>query len=150
MRVLIAAAAVAAGCTSFEIAEEPEVVESPRQPELPIPDATSAGVTDIAPIDRPCTVASVEVDVEIEHGFRGDLLVELTSPAQTPLVLKSNAGDDSSPDVIGNFPNTLMPLQPLDTFAGEEGMGAWTLGVGDLDEGDVGTLVSWTLRLGCL
>jgi subtilisin-like proprotein convertase family protein len=148
MRVLIAAA-VAAGCTSFEIAREPEIVESSRQPAVAIPDATDAGVTDSAPIDRACSVASVEVDVAIEHSFRGDVFVELISPAQTLVRLKETT-DDSSPDVIGTFPTTLMPMQPLDTFAGEEGMGAWLLRVGDRDVGDVGTLESWTLRLGCL
>ena len=148
MRALSAALLLAVGCTSFQVADELEIVTSTRNPGIAIPDDDDVGVTDIAQIDRSCTIDSAELDIEIRHTFRGDVFAELSSPGGTLLILK-RVDDDDNADLVGTFPTTIMPVQPLDNFAGEQGMGPWTLNVGDLGEEDIGSLESWTIRLAC-
>lgn len=152
MRVLIAIAALALsiGCTNFEVAGELEVVTATRNPSIAIPDDTADGIIDIAQIERSCTIDSIEIDIEIRHQFRGDVFLELTSADGTLLILKNTEDNDEAMDVVGTFPTTLEPLQPLDAFAGEQGQGAWKLEAGDLGEGDTGTLEAWTIRLFCM
>ena len=151
MRVLsLALLLLALGCTSFEVADELETVTATRMPNLAIPDDSDVGVTDIAGIDRSCTIASAELDIVVRHPFRGDLFIELTSPGGTLRILQRIDDNDDNANLVGTYPTTLVPVQPLDSLAGEEGNGIWTLKVSDLGEGDVGTLESWTIRLGCL
>jgi subtilisin-like proprotein convertase family protein len=149
MRILTAAFLLVTACTTFEVAGDPEILFASRNPSAPLPDDSVVGVTDIAQIEQPCTIDSTEVDVEIRHQYRGDIFAHLTSPSGTILVLKNATDDDESLDLVGTFPTTLMPFQPLSFFDGEDGMGGWTLKVGDLGTGDTGTFEAWTIRLGC-
>jgi subtilisin-like proprotein convertase family protein len=171
--VAIALVASLGGCTDFSIADAesadaaPAVEEPDAEPvELPdatpvrmesamqevrmtIPDQDSDGVKDIAQIIPACTIVSAEVDVDIRHVWRGDIVVHLTSPAGTLVVLKVYVDEDPLDDVVGTYPTTLMPEQPLTALAGEEGMGAWTITVSDQDLDDIGTFETWGLRLLC-
>ena len=114
-----------------------------------IPDQDSDGVKDFAQIIPACTVVSAEIDVDIRHVWRGDIVVTLTSPAGTLVVLKLFVDEDELDDVVGTYPTTLVPAQPLTALAGEEGMGSWTLSVSDQDLNDVGTFETWAIRLMC-
>ena len=50
------------------------------------------------------------------------------------------------PDVIGNYPNTLVPEESLDKFLGTSLDGIWTLSVGDIEASVVGRLNSWGIN----
>jgi subtilisin-like proprotein convertase family protein len=157
MRLLIATALVASGCTSFEVADadDPDTdagvreVSAESRPASDIPDGSDIGVTDTADIDEPCTIDSVAIDVEIRHPWRGDVSVSVVSAAGTEIVLKNYVDEDGADDVIGTFPDTLLPVQSLDGLAGEQGMGQWVLKVSDLDTDDIGTLEAWAVHLDC-
>lgn len=129
-----------------------------------IPDCTASGgagsactssnygtLTSTASVSPACEVLDVSVDVNVTHSFRGDLSLELTSPAGTTVMLKANSPTDSGVNVIGNFPATLPVEGPgaLSDFRGQAGAGTWTLTIHDWYKGDTGTLNTWALHLTC-
>jgi subtilisin-like proprotein convertase family protein len=116
---------------------------------LPIPDDDPAGIDSTRLVDGACTIAGLNVDVAITHTYRGDLIVELTSPLGTVVRLKTTDSLDSADDVVGNYPYTLAPFESLGAFVGEDANGIWTLDVSDNAALDLGTLDSWQLNLDC-
>lgn len=119
-------------------------------PAVAIPDNNAAGITDTItlPAMPNCTISNVSVDIGITHTYRGDLIVELTSPAMTTVRLWNRTGGSAN-DLVGNFPATLAPANPLTPFNGAAGNGAWTISVSDNAGLDTGTLDSWGLTVGC-
>ncbi|HEY8145119.1 MAG TPA: proprotein convertase P-domain-containing protein [Kofleriaceae bacterium] len=53
-------------------------------------------------------------------------------------------------DVIGNYPETLEPVDSLAVFSDLEARGTWNLYVEDIGENDAGTLQAWGVNLTCL
>ena len=104
-----------------------------------IPDADPRGIERVLEVVEPnVEVGEVVVSVAIEHTYRGDLRVTLTSPEGTEVVLHDRTGgsrDDLNLDVR------------LSDFAGELATGPWTLHVSDHARRDVGTLRNWRLEL---
>lgn len=93
----------------------------------------------------------VSVDVDITHTWRGDLVVELTSPDGTVVRLADNTGG-SADDIIGNYPADLTVDGPgsLSDYVGETGNGDWTLTVEDTATfADDGTFNSFTVNAYC-
>jgi len=92
-------------------------------------------------------VSDVKVDVNIEHTYVGDLIVELRHGG-TSVRLHDHTGGFSS-DLIGTYPTTFAVDGPgaLADFVPETAGAAWTLFISDDAGGDTGTLVSWCLRL---
>jgi subtilisin-like proprotein convertase family protein len=106
--------------------------------DVSIPDsgpAVTSTIT-ISNCDRNASNAS-EVEVNINHTYRGDLQIDLVAPDGTSYRLK-NADNDSAENV-----NT--------TYAGnvssEAANGAWHLRVQDVAARDTGKIDSWTLKL---
>lgn len=89
--------------------------------------------------------ANVNIDINITHTWRGDLSIQLTSPAGTTVQLKNENFNDSESNVTGNFPGSLTPVGDLAAFSGENFDGDWVLKVVDHFGGDTGTLNSWSL-----
>ena len=83
------------------------------------------------------------IPVDITHGYRGDVVIDLTSPAGTTIRLKDDNGADASADVIGTFPLSLAPSTSLDAFVGENAAGKWRMSVSDVYNGDFGTVNAW-------
>jgi cysteine-rich repeat protein len=107
-----------------------------------------APTTDTVSVSGCTTIAATTVDVDISHTWRSDLVVTLTSPTGTDVVLWNNDGGSAS-DVIGNFPVDFAPDESLDSLNGESGNGTWTVTVADEVSGDDGTLNSWGVNLWC-
>ncbi|MFM1831513.1 MAG: hypothetical protein RLZZ558_1853 [Planctomycetota bacterium] len=95
-------------------------------------------------------IGDIDVQVDISHTYRGDLLLELTSPSGTVVTLHNRSGgsaenlvvtydQEAGPDADG--PGT------LGDFEFGPAQGVWTLRVADQAGGDTGTLNSWSLRL---
>ena len=118
-------------------------------PAAPIPDGDFDGVTSTIDIASPCTVNQVQVNVNIVHPFRGNLLLTLTNPAGTEVILKDYDGSDDGANLIGSYPATLTSYTRLSVFNGMSGQGAWLLQASDLAPDHIGTLDSWGLRLTC-
>ena len=106
-----------------------------------IPDGNFLGITDTVTMAEGLQIDSVEVELNLTHPWRGDLVVTLTSPNGTESVLinrPSNGLDDGQ--------NIVFTLSSTHHW-GESSAGNWTLKVKDLESGDVGILKSWKLTL---
>jgi serine protease AprX len=94
------------------------------------------------------TVRDLSVDLDITHGRRQELTIELTSPAGTTVRLQDRSGGDAN-DIIGNYPLDFLVEGPgsLDDFLGEPVDGVWTLWVRDDGLLTTGYLNAWGLRV---
>ncbi|MFH1278627.1 MAG: C25 family cysteine peptidase [Candidatus Eisenbacteria bacterium] len=123
------------------------LTETCRQPNLAIPDNNPAGVSDVMTVNTGgATVSGVEVFVNITHTYIGDLIVRLTSPGGTTVVLHNRSGS-SADNIYGWYPGTLTPAGDLADFIGDPCDGSWTLFVSDNASIDVGVLNAWCVRL---
>ena len=110
-----------------------------------IPDGTSS-VTQSQTVTQAIDVERVEVTIDIQHPYIGDLGLLLTSPTGTESWLLWRAGQTGA----SPFGSTQADINfTFDTVLsmGESSVGRWDLTVFDLETGDVGTLRSWTLNL---
>ena len=138
---------------------------------LPISVGPNAGTTttstiDItgAPYDDPAMgVIDVNVTVNIDHSYHGDLDIILTSPAGTSVELvhhnvfgfganyTNTTFDDQAvtPITSGSVPftGTFIPENSLSAINAESALGTWTLTIVDNYAGDGGQLNSWSLDI---
>ncbi len=114
-------------------------------------------------------ISDLNVNLDIEHSFLADLVVSLTSPSGTTVVLTSSScgnrininatfDDDASPFVCGNnlvvdgviqpsISGIVKPLGSLTSFNGESTFGEWILEVRDTAPSDGGFLNSFSLDI---
>ncbi|MBK7701386.1 MAG: S8 family serine peptidase [bacterium] len=113
-----------------------------------IPDNNTTGIVSIIHVGAAGTIAGVDVDLDVTHTWRGDLIVELVSPAGTVVRLHNRSGS-SADNIVGNYPGTLAVEGPgaLADFVGEAVTGDWTLLISDVAGTDTGTLNGWGLNL---
>jgi uncharacterized repeat protein (TIGR01451 family) len=145
---------------------------------MPIPDCHPGGIVVWQVITGCDTIEDLDVTLEIDHGWTGDLVVTLESPAGTRVTLVDRPGfdglgygcqfaglsallddeatlaleDQCADDLGGTVPaisGTLSPADPLAAFDGELGSGVWTLRVSDWAEENAGNLVNWQLQIDC-
>ena len=84
-----------------------------------------------------------EIEVNITHPYRSDVVLELESPSGKRITLRQQANDDSGDDVVGIYPRSLSPETPFAELAGEPLAGSWSLHVSDVYASDDGILNSW-------
>ena len=113
---------------------------------IAIPDNDATGITSEITLTDGRVIEELNVRVDIRHGSRGDLRVELIAPDGVTVVLKQ-VSFDREPDIRTTFGRTAEPVESLDIFRGYEATGTWKLRVRDLSGRDVGTLLSWALVL---
>jgi M6 family metalloprotease-like protein len=117
-------------------------------PNVPIPDFDQAGVSDVIVLagsgGGPIVVESVQVAVDVEHTYRGDLRVVLVAPSGTAAVLHDRQGGGED-HLKRTFDATTTPA--LSAFANQPAAGAWTLRVQDLARADTGVLRAWTITV---
>ncbi|MFN8548705.1 MAG: proprotein convertase P-domain-containing protein [Candidatus Eisenbacteria bacterium] len=116
-------------------------------PNTPIPDNNTTGITSNLVVSGTgaFVTSSFNVDINITHTYIGDLKVTLKSPAGTSVILHNRTGG-SADNLVGNYPGTLTPAQPLSAFLGQAIDGTWQLNVADLANIDTGTLNSWGIN----
>ncbi|MBN2496484.1 MAG: proprotein convertase P-domain-containing protein [Deltaproteobacteria bacterium] len=102
-----------------------------------IPDEDQAGVRSTISVDEQVDFNQVELRVQIEHSWVGDLVIELEHAGRTVTLQSRQGGSDQNLDAV---------FQPIG-FAGTGSAGDWTLVVRDLAARDTGRLVSWSLTL---
>jgi subtilisin-like proprotein convertase family protein len=126
-----------------------------------IPDNTPSGVSSTLLVGEAGIVKDVDIRIaSLTHTFDGDLVIKLTSPTGTSVVLARNVGgsglnftntvfDDEAASIIGDgnsapFTGSFRPnTDQLSRFDDEPQQGTWTLNVADVANDDVGTLNSW-------
>lgn len=104
-----------------------------------IPDSDSIGIQRHIMVDQIYKNAGlVEVKVEIDHTYHGDIKVILESPAGTKAVVRDLTQSNASGRLAIN--------KILSSFQNENRSGLWTLHVYDMLPRDTGSLQSWSLR----
>ncbi|MCP3141073.1 M4 family metallopeptidase [Pyxidicoccus xibeiensis] len=94
-------------------------------------------VTSKLKLDQDVTIDKLKLSLDIDHTYRGDLSVTLTSPSGKSAVVHNRTGGGAD-HVKGDF--------DLSAFAGEQAKGEWTLTVSDKARADTGVLNSWGLK----
>lgn len=111
---------------------------------LSIPDNNSFGVSSSVNADESPNGRKVLVRVEVQHTWRGDLLVQLLDPSGKIYVLQSKSGGGNQ-NLVGTFGENLSSKDSLVPLQSVRQAGQWTLKVSDLLSRDTGTLRSWSL-----
>jgi hypothetical protein len=149
-------------------------IGQPLEPNVPvdIPDNGGPGGPGISTlvVGDDMTLADVNVWMQIDHTWVGDVAMSLRSPAGTEVLLLDRPGvpastygcsdnnmditfdDDSAFDPENHCDGTdpwyvgdALPIEALAAFNGESSMGTWELVVWDNAGGDTGQIVDWDL-----
>lgn len=143
-------------------------------PNLAIPDNDPNGVTTTLNAGPSCTMTDVDIALEVNHTWLGDLIFRVTHGAVTvaivdrPGVPASTFGcggdlacarpivlDDEAATPIEGFCQTSIPAgnygpnEALTGFDGLDETGDWTLFVSDNAQADTGTVCAWEVRTTC-
>jgi len=111
-----------------------------------IPDNDPFGLVDSVLVTGDFLVEQVEVTLDIDHTFVGDLRVELISPSGTVSTLIDRPGQTSS-NIFGDSDNDIGFTTSSTFHWGEAAAGEWSLRVSDNARFDTGTLNAWTLSI---
>ncbi len=127
-------------------------VEETSSPGIAIPDNDPDGITDEISVSNCPTIVEVEVTVDITHTWRGDLIVDVTSPTGQTANLQDRTGG-SADDLQATYPfpdgTGYDDGEELLDLEGTNGTGTWEIFVSDNAALDTGDLNSWTLHLLC-
>lgn len=106
-----------------------------------IPDANSSGINSVINVSKNnLQVQSVQVKLNIQHPFRGDLFVKLTSPTGETRTVIGTANNDSNDNIVGVF--------NVQGFSiGSNANGNWVLNIADFISQDSGSLISWSIGI---
>lgn len=115
---------------------QPLTVEGTTSPNAPIKDQGS--VVSSLRLDQDVDIQKLKLNLDIDHTYKGDLRVTLTSPSGKSAVVHNRTGGGTD-NVKGDF--------DLTAFAGESSKGEWKLTVEDLAARDTGTLNKWGLSI---
>ncbi len=110
-------------------------------PGVAVPDNVAVGITSALNITRAMNVDKVEVELDLQHSFIGDLRVALISPTgtQSYLIDRPGSGTTSTDNIVFSLVSN--------QFWGESSTGSWTLRVEDLNGGEIGKLNSWRINV---
>jgi subtilisin-like proprotein convertase family protein len=123
----------------------PAVVRGQLSPKAPIPDNNPVGITSVIALDKPGSVRSLKLAVDITHTYIGDLRIELVAPSGRSVIVYGQLGGNQDNLVVSYDSST--PLSPLSGLVGQSIKGNWTLRIADLASVDVGTLNTWSLEI---
>lgn len=123
---------------------EPAVIVAARQ-DVKIPDLKSAQLS--VAVAEARTLKSMKVTVDIDHTYRGDLVVTLIPPASmgaVNVVLHNRAGG-AADNIKMTYAASNVPA--LASLNGKSPAGNWTLLVEDKARNDAGTLRGFSLEM---
>jgi len=92
------------------------------------------------------TVESLELFVDIEHSWIGDLRIYLRSPQGITALVHDRSGGTLN-EIYGWYPGDLDPVNDFDRFLEREALGLWSIHVLDDAVADTGLLRQWCLRM---
>ncbi|MEQ9368256.1 MAG: S8 family serine peptidase [Coleofasciculus chthonoplastes F3-SA18-01] len=128
-----------------QTAKVTQVIKRRNDNNLAIPDDNPRGVTSTIQITESGLVQDIQVTVDIEHEFLGDLDVELTSPnGQAALLQSRTLGVNTQLQYTYSVDNT----PALKSLLNQDSFGNWQLRVIDSVPTDTGKLKSWELVIG--
>ncbi|MFD3512662.1 M28 family metallopeptidase [Streptomyces sp. NPDC058657] len=104
---------------------------------LAIPDAGAAVTSPITVSGRTGNApATLQVAVNVQHTWRGDVVIDLLAPDGTAYRLKNSSSGDSADNIVQTY---------TVNASSEVANGTWKLRVQDVASQDTGTLTSWKL-----
>jgi subtilisin-like proprotein convertase family protein len=124
------------------------------------PSGTSGTTLVVANVPDAAEVVDLDINLNIQHTWTGDLILTLISPAGTRVLLSNGYGgggdnfedttfDDEAGTPISSgfapFTGSWIPDEALAAFDGEDMQGDWTLEVFDRFFFDIGTMGDWSL-----
>ena len=118
-----------------------EIEKCTDKSEIFIPDEDAAGLTSIQMCNFNGTVKDIKLDLNIAHGFVGDLAVNLIAPSSKTIKLHNRQGGNQK-----NLKKSFGKAE-LKELIGEKSKGKWILQIKDFAPKDSGTLKSWNLDL---
>jgi subtilisin family serine protease len=110
-----------------------------------IPDNDQRGGTSIIPIGDVGTARDLQVSVEIDHSYLGDVIINLIAPSGRSALLQ---GRTLGRQTKLKTTYTLQTTPALRRLVGQSIQGAWRLQVIDGIPRDSGTLNNWKLTIG--
>ncbi|MEZ4461855.1 MAG: proprotein convertase P-domain-containing protein [bacterium] len=106
-----------------------------------IPDNDPRGAVSALEIRDEGAIKGITIDLEIEHTYRGDLIVELQHGGTSVIVYdgtrEANAWED----------NVSLTGEVLEGFTGASMTGGWELTVRDTAAADIGRIVKWSINV---
>ena len=144
------------GTSCYEGAGTPTVYDA--DPQLPIPDADTSGVTDTINVPDSFTIGDLNVDLQVTHTWIWDLIVEIEHNGVIVRLWNQDCGSEDDIDVVFDdegvalvcaspTAGTFIPTEALAAFNGMDSAGDWTIWVSDNALPDPGTLVHWSLHI---
>ncbi len=138
-----AGASMTAKARVFAEDKQVETYRLENSPAADIPDNDDTGIRDTLRFPDAAVIISMQVEVDITHTYRGDLLVTLTSPGGEPVILHRRSGG-SKKDLKQTYETA--GTSELRVLTGKDLQGNWTLLVQDLAELDKGRLNRWAIE----
>jgi subtilisin-like proprotein convertase family protein len=128
---------------------------------MPIPDNNPVGATSTIAVPDARIVQDVNVTINVQHTFDGDLALSLITPAGQTIALSNPRGgsgdnytntildDEAAGPISGSAPftGTFRPDSPLSVADGINAAGNWQFKAVDKSPQDVGQILNWTLQL---
>lgn len=111
---------------------------------IDIPDADAAGIEDKLTLAATGRAGRIDVSVDIEHGYVGDLRVSLVTPQGATAVMHDRNGGNQQ-DLVRAWSSVDNP--GLAALRGSPVAGDWRLRVQDLAPADTGRLRGWSLTI---
>ncbi len=150
---------------SFSIGSFVETCTDYASADIPknIPDNNLSGVTSGLTISDNINIESVGVSVRINHPFAADLTLYLANPQGKTVKLLENECFNLGGNIDAVFSDTgaelicgssqlvisgnIKPEESLSVFNGGNSLGTWQLKVVDNGAEDIGTIVSWGIKI---
>jgi subtilisin-like proprotein convertase family protein len=128
----------------FDDEENPQKYHKSSSPGIDIPDMNDKGVKDSINFTENVLISSIKVNLDIDHTYRGDLLVTITGPSSSSVILHSRHQGGSDNNIKRTYDISSVP--GLNIFLNQSMKGDWILHVQDLALLDKGVLNSWGLE----
>lgn len=106
-----------------------------------IPDSDPNGASSVITSEDAGTIQRVTIDLNIDHTYRGDLLVQLRHGSGITTIFDGQAESNGWED------NVVINDKVVEGFLGAQIAGDWEILVVDNARVDTGSLVSWTLNI---
>jgi subtilisin-like proprotein convertase family protein len=124
------------------VENEIEIFESVQK--ISIPDKNKSGIWSAIAVSKIPDGRKIQVYVDIEHTYIGDLQITLVSPTGKSYLLRKNSGGRQK-NLSGTYGKDLASLTALDELSKVAVTGNWNLKVADTISRDIGALKSWKL-----
>ena len=128
-------------------ADELRTVSVSSDERLAIPDANRDGISSTLEVGDAGEIQRLRVDLNIEHTYRGDLVVQLSKEGESRVIITlfdgSNEENPWADDLV-------LTDEAIEGFDGIDAAGTWTLQVFDTLPRDTGDLISWGLHFDLL